>query len=159
MQPSFGALLRRYRLAAGISQERLAERAGLSVQALSALENGRRQAPYRHTVAVLARALGLPPDEAAALESTVVRERVSALAQDSAPSALDRETPPAGDAGMAAPLRLLAPPTARTNLPAALSSFIGREREQGQVRALLDAARLVTLTGAALVGRYCERQQ
>jgi transcriptional regulator with XRE-family HTH domain len=38
-------LLRRYRLAASISQERLADRAGLSGQALSELENGRRQAP------------------------------------------------------------------------------------------------------------------
>jgi transcriptional regulator with XRE-family HTH domain len=45
MQPTFGELLRRYRLAASISQERLAERAGLSVQALSALENGRRRPP------------------------------------------------------------------------------------------------------------------
>lgn len=67
MQPTFGALLRRYRLAAGISQERLAERAGLSVQALSVLENGRRHAPYRHTVNLLARALELTADETAAL--------------------------------------------------------------------------------------------
>jgi transcriptional regulator with XRE-family HTH domain len=55
-QPTFGTLLRRYRLAAGLSQDRLAERAGMSAQALSALENGRRQLPYRHTVALLARA-------------------------------------------------------------------------------------------------------
>ena len=32
VQPTFGALLRQYRLAAGLSQEELAERAGLSVQ-------------------------------------------------------------------------------------------------------------------------------
>jgi transcriptional regulator with XRE-family HTH domain len=67
--PSFGALLRQYRLAAGLSQEALAERAGLSVQALSALENGRRQVPYRHTVAVLARALALSSPETAALDT------------------------------------------------------------------------------------------
>jgi hypothetical protein len=35
--PSFGALLRRYRLAAGLSQETLADRARLSVRAISAL--------------------------------------------------------------------------------------------------------------------------
>jgi transcriptional regulator with XRE-family HTH domain len=93
---AFGALLRQYRLAAGLSQERLAERAGLSVAGLSALENGRRQAPYRHTVALLAHALGLSPDEAAALEATVVRTREPAPAPDSAPRALDRKAPPAG---------------------------------------------------------------
>ncbi|MGH2587359.1 MAG: helix-turn-helix transcriptional regulator, partial [Dehalococcoidia bacterium] len=36
--PPFGVLLRRLRLAAGLSQEELAERARLSVQAVSALE-------------------------------------------------------------------------------------------------------------------------
>lgn len=45
------------------------------------------------------------------------------------------------------------PPTARTNLPVQLTSFIGREREQGEVRALLATARLVTLTGTGGVGK------
>ena len=39
---TFGALLRRYRLAASRSQEALAERAGLSVAAISSLERDRR---------------------------------------------------------------------------------------------------------------------
>jgi transcriptional regulator with XRE-family HTH domain len=38
---AFGALLRRYRLAAGLSQEPLAARAGLSVDAIDLLERGR----------------------------------------------------------------------------------------------------------------------
>ncbi len=46
----FGALLRRYRTEAGLSQEALAERANLSVRAIRALENGERQAPYPATV-------------------------------------------------------------------------------------------------------------
>jgi hypothetical protein len=41
-QATFGAQLRQYRLAAGLSQETLAERAGVSVQGLSVLENGKR---------------------------------------------------------------------------------------------------------------------
>src|SRR5437016_9778703 len=41
----FRALLRRYRLAAGLSQEALADRANLSVRAISALERGERQTP------------------------------------------------------------------------------------------------------------------
>jgi transcriptional regulator with XRE-family HTH domain len=54
----FGALLRRYRLAAGLSQEELAERAGLSVQGLSALENGRRARAEVERAASLCRQVG-----------------------------------------------------------------------------------------------------
>lgn len=36
----FGALLKRYRLAAGLSQQALAERARLSARAISAYERG-----------------------------------------------------------------------------------------------------------------------
>ncbi|WP_442914251.1 helix-turn-helix domain-containing protein [Kribbella sp. NBC_01245] len=38
----FADLLRRYRTAAGLSQVELAERAGMSAQAISGLERGRR---------------------------------------------------------------------------------------------------------------------
>ncbi len=55
---SFGALLRRYRQAAGLSQEALAERAKLSVRAIRSPEHGERHAPYRETVGALVSALG-----------------------------------------------------------------------------------------------------
>jgi transcriptional regulator with XRE-family HTH domain/tetratricopeptide (TPR) repeat protein len=54
---SFGDRLRHDRLAAGLSQEELAERAGLSVRAISNLEHGRVQRPRRDTAQRLARAL------------------------------------------------------------------------------------------------------
>src|SRR6266536_5552077 len=57
--PPFGELLRRHRLASGLSQEALAERAGLSVDAIGVLERGERQRPQRHTLRVLADALAL----------------------------------------------------------------------------------------------------
>ena len=38
----FGATLRRYRVGACLTQEELAERAGLNANAISALERGRR---------------------------------------------------------------------------------------------------------------------
>src|SRR5215211_8293430 len=63
----FGERLRRFRVAAGLSQEALAERSGLSAQAIGALETGKRRRPYPHTVAALADALGLTAIERAAL--------------------------------------------------------------------------------------------
>jgi DNA-binding XRE family transcriptional regulator len=45
----FAALLRRYRLAAGLTQEVLAARASLSVRCISDLERGVRHAPYQDT--------------------------------------------------------------------------------------------------------------
>jgi transcriptional regulator with XRE-family HTH domain len=62
-QPSpFGAQLRRHRESAGLSQEELAERAGLTAKAIGALERGERRRPYPHTIQLLADALEL--DEA-----------------------------------------------------------------------------------------------
>ena len=43
---TFGALLRRYHEAAGLAQEELAERAGLTAGAIGALERGERKRPY-----------------------------------------------------------------------------------------------------------------
>ncbi|MGA7284658.1 MAG: helix-turn-helix transcriptional regulator, partial [Candidatus Cybelea sp.] len=55
----FGTLLRRYRIAAGLSQEELAERARLSFHGISALERGYRRSPLPDTLALLADALAL----------------------------------------------------------------------------------------------------
>ena len=67
---SFGALLRRYRLAAGLTQEELAERANLSVTGVSALERGVRNRPHQITIDLLVGALSLSSDEQKVLEST-----------------------------------------------------------------------------------------
>lgn len=64
---SFAEALRRLRLARGLTQEELAERAGLSPRGVSDLERGARRIPHRETVALLARALGLSEEEAHAL--------------------------------------------------------------------------------------------
>ncbi len=69
MPDTFGALLRRLRRDSGLSQEELAERAGLSRDAVSTLERGTRRAPYRDTVANLAAALGLEGDARSQLET------------------------------------------------------------------------------------------
>src|SRR6266699_4271343 len=55
----FGLLLRQYRSAAGLTQEELALRSGLSVRALSDIERGRTGRPYARSVRLLAEALTL----------------------------------------------------------------------------------------------------
>jgi ABC-type branched-subunit amino acid transport system substrate-binding protein/DNA-binding beta-propeller fold protein YncE/DNA-binding XRE family transcriptional regulator len=56
---TFGETLRARRVAAGLTQEELAERAGLSVRGVGALEHGERSRPQGHTIRMLADALGL----------------------------------------------------------------------------------------------------
>src|SRR5207248_9361559 len=73
----FAALLRAYRVAAGLSQEDLAERAHLSQRTISDLERGVTTAPYRDTVAQLADALELAENDRSALEDAVRRSRSS----------------------------------------------------------------------------------
>src|SRR5580692_10797019 len=50
------------------------------------------------------------------------------------------------------PLRSLGNPALLNNLPAQLSTFIGRDRELSEVRALGESSRMVTLTGAGGCG-------
>ena len=64
-EPTFATLLRQYRVAAHLSQEKLAERAGLSVAAISTLERGVRKTPHMATVRLLAKALRLSAAERA----------------------------------------------------------------------------------------------
>ena len=65
--PPFARLLRQHRLGRGLTQEELAERARLSARAISDLERGLKRAPRASTVRLLAEALELTVDQAAAL--------------------------------------------------------------------------------------------
>ena len=66
-EASFGVRLRRLREGAGLSQEELAQRAGLTPNAIGTLERGERRRPYPNTVRALADALELDDSERARL--------------------------------------------------------------------------------------------
>ena len=57
--PSFGALLRRYRERAGLSQNGLARASGVDAGSVNRLESGKREPTARETVRQLIAALGL----------------------------------------------------------------------------------------------------
>ncbi|MET7279222.1 NB-ARC domain-containing protein [Kribbella sp. NPDC005582] len=78
----FGPVLRRFRKAAGLSQERLVVESGVSVEAIKALEAGRRRYPWVQTVDLLSAGLGLGEDERAELKAAAARPKVGALPSD-----------------------------------------------------------------------------
>ncbi|MGC1381459.1 MAG: helix-turn-helix domain-containing protein [Candidatus Baltobacteraceae bacterium] len=131
----FGALLRRHRLAAGLSQEALAERARMSTGGIGALERGDRRTPQRETLALLVGALALDDGEREAFVAAAVH------------SGLPRRI--GGASVMAGPWA----DKADSNLPLALKSFFGRETELQEIGDLVRKHRLVTLTGVGGLGK------
>jgi tetratricopeptide (TPR) repeat protein/transcriptional regulator with XRE-family HTH domain len=127
---AFGELLQRHRAAAGLSQEALAARSGLSREAISMLERGVRLAPRTSTVAILGDALRLrPPD----------RETFFAAAQQAA----GRARSAGAEAPVATPHELPRPP----------ADFTGREREVAAVRELLHDSAIATVCGMGGIGK------
>ncbi|HZB97282.1 MAG TPA: helix-turn-helix domain-containing protein, partial [Candidatus Sulfotelmatobacter sp.] len=134
-EPAFGALLRSHRRNKGWTQQALAERAGLSADAISALERGTRRTPWPDTVDRLVDALELSEAERDELCGSM------RLARSVATNLILLPT------GRAEPL-LGRPPGSTT-------SFIGRERDSDVVAAMLrsPSPRLVTLLGPGGVGK------
>lgn len=123
---TLGGMLRALREDAGLSQEELAERAGLSPHAISALERGTRTRPYPHTLRSLAAALELTEDQRAELLAAVP----------------PRSPRPATDA-----------PARTRELPVPATPLLGRDDDVGRVADLLRTSRLVTLSGPGGVGK------
>ncbi len=139
--PEFGGQLRHLRVRAGLTREVLAEQAGLSVPTLSALERGDRRRPHPQTVAALANALGLAPEE-----RTLLVELATGPATQAAERGPTARPPP-----------VTARPSSRVRLPVPPMELIGREAEVAAAAALLrpapSAVRLLTLTGPGGVGK------
>jgi predicted ATPase/DNA-binding XRE family transcriptional regulator len=123
----FGTLLRRYRTAAGLTQEALAARAQLSARTVADLERGISRVPRHDTLEMLLEALSLTAQQQALLLATIRPEMAG-----TAPRARSASPPPL-------------PPTA----------LIGREQEMMRAMTFLqrDGLRLLTLTGPSGVGK------
>ena len=74
-----GAVLRSFRLAADLTQESLAEASSVSVEAIRALEGGRRRYPRATTVDLLAEALRLDETRRAQLTDAAARPKKAEL--------------------------------------------------------------------------------
>ena len=125
---SFAELLRSGRRSRGLTQEELAERARISVRAISDLERGLKQAPRPSTARQLVEALELEAEHAARFLAAAQRDgRHSKVSE--------REKPGA------------------QRLPRELSSFVGREQELIELDVLLETTPLLTLVGTGGVGK------
>jgi predicted ATPase/DNA-binding XRE family transcriptional regulator len=119
------ALLKEFRVQAGLSQQVLAERALISVQAVSALERGYRRAPYRATLERIADALALPDEARRTLERCARRSR-GARGAGQAPA---------------------------HNLPRQLTSCLGRDEFVAEIADVLQTAPLVSIVGTGGAGK------
>jgi predicted ATPase/DNA-binding XRE family transcriptional regulator len=126
---TFGEALRHHRRAAELTQEALAERAGLSARSISAFERSEGFTPRRDTLALLVRALNLSATDRNNFESLVSRKPRGANSE---------------------PL-----PKARSasTLPRSLTSFVGRERELAQLSKLIPLVPLLTIIGTGGMGK------
>jgi predicted ATPase/transcriptional regulator with XRE-family HTH domain len=129
-------VIRRYRLAAGLSQEDLAERSELSARTISDLERGLRQTPQFETVRMIADGLGLTDAERASLIAAARPE----LSSNSGAPATDQITYTGRAVG---------------THPRAQGTLIGRERAIADLVSMLsdETTRLITLTGPGGVGK------
>ncbi len=127
---TFGSLLRAYRLERKLSQEQLADRAGVSVEAVSALERGIRLAPQRGTIGRLSRALALAPSAEADLFASAERRKPTSPPSPAMP---DGAGPP--------------------RLPTWATPLIGREADLEELERRLARYRMVSIVAMGGAGK------
>ena len=131
---SFGALVRRRRKALDLTQRALAHRVGCAEVTIQKIEAEERR-PSTDVAQRLADAFGLTDQPRAAF-----LRRARGQLDDSAPLPA---VPPTATAAAAPP----------HNLPAELTSFVGRAHELATLSQLLPTSRLLTLSGPGGVGK------
>ena len=132
-------LLRQLRARAQLTQQELAKAAGVSPRAVSDLERGINHTARQDTAVRLAGALGLA-EPVRSLFVAAARGRIQAAQVLAA-----RSSQPPGES--------LAPAGGLHGFVPALTSFVGRAGPVGEVTALLDRDRLVTVTGPGGAGK------
>jgi predicted ATPase/DNA-binding XRE family transcriptional regulator len=125
----FASLLKQYRHERGLTQEELAEQAGLSARLISDLERGVIQRPRRDTIRMLADGLALSGSDRDDFVLFARNGQVTQLFEDRAPAAV--------------------------SLPAQPTPLVGREADIDAALAILRQAdaRLLTMSGPGGVGK------
>jgi tetratricopeptide (TPR) repeat protein/transcriptional regulator with XRE-family HTH domain len=132
---TFGWLLKRLRIEAGLTQEQLAAAAGLSPRSVSDLERGINQSARRDTARLLADALHLSGTARAGFEA-------AARARAANPGA-------PGDANS---MRSGAVAAASRTLPRDAASFVGREAELARLMETVSASAGTGVVGVHAIG-------
>lgn len=129
----FRAWLRQRRQDRGLTQENLGELVGYAGQTIRKIEGGQRR-PSPQLALKLAQALQLNPDEHDAWMAAARADELAAEPSEPEP---------------------LRSPASSPQLPAYLTPFVGRERERGELAALLGRpdCRLITILGQGGVGK------
>ncbi len=152
---SFGVLLKRYRMAAGLTHAELAERAGLSVRAISDLERGVNRKPRKDTVRMLVTALGLSPDDRAALEASIHGSAAPPIQPHGTASALSAQRTVLPFVGRAQELATLMRHLAGEGTPLLL---LAGEPGIGKSRLLHEAAQQTVGRGWSVLSGGCHRR-
>jgi predicted ATPase/transcriptional regulator with XRE-family HTH domain len=158
VETSFGRWLQRRRKALDLTQEALAQRVACAAETLRKIEADARR-PSRQMAERLAEALEIPEaDRAAFIKAARTELAVDRLAHPTQDLPQIALIPPKTLSSEAVPFLLtqITSPSSKkliTNLPAPLTTFIGREKEQSDVMDLNTKHRLVTLTGSGGVGK------
>jgi transcriptional regulator with XRE-family HTH domain len=158
VEAGFGARLRACREAAGLSQQELADRAKLSIRAVSDMEHGRTQWPYRASLTRLAHALGLVETARAEFLAAVPRRRLARPSMAGAtawPVGGPRDDLHRGDQAPATGMQAR-PPLGHARavprqLPGAVGSFTGRDAELAALTRLLTAQPRGTASAALVI--------
>ena len=148
--------MKRRRAAAGLTQEELAERAGVSARAVSDLERGVKHRPHAYTVGRLSKALRLSSEDRAAFESAARSLNTVALATVPASDTGERAAASAAPlVGRARELALLERLLAREGPPLLL--FAG-EPGIGKSRLLAETAHRAIAYGWTVLRGGCQRR-
>jgi predicted ATPase/transcriptional regulator with XRE-family HTH domain len=167
--PSFGGRLRALRQNARLTQDELAERAGLSTNGVSALERGTRRRPHPHTVRRLAEALTLSESDREWLFQALPTDLGNGVADGGDQIGHRAAGPPSGSERRAGERRAddrradrragerRQPGSAagRAAVAGPITELVGRDAEVEDVLRILTGSdcRLLTLTGPGGVGK------